>query len=118
MSVSVLTTLTPLTTLLLNGDRVGMPFLFNFFLRVPEITHHCADAPFILLGTKMDLRDDAKVIESMQRRHKRGPITEEEGKQCGSEVGAALYMECSALTLKACRLTIFFTYTVECHYSV
>ena len=51
----------------------------------------------------MDLRDDPKIVESMQRRHKRGPITTEEGKQCASEVGAATYMECSALTLKVVR---------------
>ena len=25
---------------------------------VPEIRHHCADAPLLLVGTKSDLRDD------------------------------------------------------------
>ena len=32
---------------------------------VPEITHHCQKTPFLLVGTQIDLRDDAATIEKL-----------------------------------------------------
>jgi Ras-related C3 botulinum toxin substrate 1 len=32
----------------------------------PEIRHHCPDVPIILLGLKMDLRNDPKTIEELR----------------------------------------------------
>ena len=32
---------------------------------VPEITHHCPRTPFLLVGTKIDLRDDAATVEKL-----------------------------------------------------
>ena len=32
---------------------------------VPEITHHCQKTPFLLVGTQIDLRDDATTIEKL-----------------------------------------------------
>ena len=32
---------------------------------VPEITHHCQKTPFLLVGTQIDLRDDAVTIEKL-----------------------------------------------------
>ena len=34
---------------------------------VPEITHHCQKTPFLLVGTQIDLRDDAATIEKLGR---------------------------------------------------
>ena len=50
-------------------------FIFNLTLSdqshvlilrwVPEITHHCQKTPFLLVGTQIDLRDDAATIEKL-----------------------------------------------------
>merc|ERR1719152_93709 len=65
---------------------------------VPELRYHAPrDVPVILVGTKADLRDDkgtcARLAEKRQR-----PVTREEGEALAHEVGAAAYLECSALT--------------------
>ena len=31
----------------------------------PEITHHCPKTPYLLVGTQMDLRDDATTVEKV-----------------------------------------------------
>jgi Ras-related C3 botulinum toxin substrate 1 len=66
---------------------------------VPEITHHCPNVPKILVGTKLDLRDDKEAIDRLAEK-KMAPITFEQGLQMGKEIGAVKYMECSALTQK------------------
>eukprot|EP01105_Mastigella_eilhardi_P000472 TRINITY_DN10564_c1_g1_i1.p2 TRINITY_DN10564_c1_g1~~TRINITY_DN10564_c1_g1_i1.p2 ORF type:complete len:160 (+),score=52.50 TRINITY_DN10564_c1_g1_i1:303-782(+) len=65
---------------------------------VLEITHHCPKVPFILVGTKTDLRNDKVTLDKLQSRSKRGPITAEEGAAKAKEVGAVCFMETSALT--------------------
>ena len=32
---------------------------------IPEIKHHCPEAPFLLVGTKMDLRNDQEVLSKI-----------------------------------------------------
>merc|ERR1712001_572241 len=34
---------------------------------VPEISHHCQRTPFLLVGTQIDLRDDAATIEKLAK---------------------------------------------------
>ena len=58
---------------------------------VPEIKHHCPGTPFLLVGTKADLRND--VWENDKR-----PITTEMGEKLAKDVDAVKYVECSALT--------------------
>jgi small GTP-binding protein len=62
---------------------------------IPEITHHCPDIPFILVGLKTDLRND---LTSLQHLNSKGqfPITYEQGKLMAKKCGAYKYMECSA----------------------
>jgi Ras-related C3 botulinum toxin substrate 1 len=55
---------------------------------IPEIKHHVPFAPFLLVGTKMDLRCD-NVQQS---------TTTEEGIALAKELNAKQYVECSALT--------------------
>lgn len=40
----------------------------------PEVRHHCPNTPIILVGTKLDLRDDKSTIEKL-RDKKLTPIT-------------------------------------------
>ena len=66
---------------------------------VPEITHHCPDTPFLLVGTKLDLRDDPETLEKLSK-HGLSPITANQGVQLAQDLGATRYVECSALTQK------------------
>jgi len=63
----------------------------------PEVSHHCPNTPLILVGTKMDLREDSSTIEKLAAK-KQAPITYEQGLSMMQEIGAVKYMECSALT--------------------
>ena len=53
--------------------------------------------PIILVGTKLDLRDDEATRESM-RKMRTTPVQYEEGLACSREIRAQKYLECSALT--------------------
>jgi len=64
----------------------------------PEIREHCPKVPFILVGTKADLRDEKKT-DKQSNSSSESMIPYEEGERLAASVGAARYMECSALTL-------------------
>ena len=63
----------------------------------PEITHHCRKVPFILVGTKIEKRNDEDILKKLSQR-KKEPITFEMGKKLAEERGAVKYMECSYVT--------------------
>ena len=66
---------------------------------MPEITHHCQKTPFLLVGTQIDLRDDAATIEKLAK-NKQSPLPQEVGEKLARELRAVRYVECSALTQK------------------
>ena len=45
----------------------------------PEVSHHCPNTPCVLLGTKLDLRDDPETIERLRTRNKCEPISYDQG---------------------------------------
>lgn len=53
--------------------------------------------PIILVGTKLDLRDDESTREGL-RQKKMAPIQYEQAVQVAKDIKAYKYMECSALT--------------------
>jgi cell division control protein 42 len=63
---------------------------------VKEIQKYCPKTPFILVGTKTDLRDDPKEIEKLAKKKER-PIRYEQGERIAKKLKAAKYVECSAL---------------------
>ncbi|ODV89123.1 hypothetical protein CANCADRAFT_53613 [Tortispora caseinolytica NRRL Y-17796] len=65
----------------------------------PEIRHHAPNTPIILVGTKLDLRSNARIIDDLRSR-KQAPITYSQGTQLAREIRAVKYLECSALTQK------------------
>ncbi|KAF0294018.1 Ras-related C3 botulinum toxin substrate 1 [Amphibalanus amphitrite] len=65
----------------------------------PEVRHHCPNTPIILVGTKLDLREDKDTIEKLKEK-KLAPITYPQGLTMAKEVRASKYLECSALTQK------------------
>ncbi|XP_011801108.1 PREDICTED: ras-related C3 botulinum toxin substrate 1-like [Colobus angolensis palliatus] len=62
----------------------------------PEVRHHRPNTPIILVGTKLELRDDKDTIEKLKK--KLTPITYLQGPAIAKEIGALKYLECSALT--------------------
>ena len=72
---------------------VSSPSLQNIKTKwVPEIQHHAPDAPIVLVGTKADLRGDDNVKLTGYL------VSPGDGDAMAREVGAKLYVECSALT--------------------
>ncbi|XP_054257593.1 ras-related protein Rac1-like, partial [Macrosteles quadrilineatus] len=71
----------------------------------PEVRHHCPSTPIILVGTKLDLREDKETIEKLKEK-KLSPITYPQGLSMAKEIGAVKYLECSALTQKGLK-TVF-----------
>ncbi|CAJ0958252.1 unnamed protein product, partial [Mesorhabditis belari] len=65
---------------------------------IPEIRAHCPDAPIILVGTKIDLRDDPT-----QTAEGRAPISRGQGQKTSQRIKAMKYLECSALTQQGLR---------------
>ncbi|KAJ3423858.1 hypothetical protein M0813_09778 [Anaeramoeba flamelloides] len=59
-----------------------------------EIKHHCENTPFILVGTKIDLRNDQGYLQQQGIT----PLTVEQGQKLANEIGAENYCEFSALT--------------------
>jgi GTPase SAR1 family protein len=53
--------------------------------------------PIILVGTKMDLRTNTEVIARLALENQK-PIAPADGQRLAEELGAAKYLECSALT--------------------
>lgn len=66
---------------------------------IPEIRHYCPNTPFVLVGTKADIRKDLSAIKKLEAT---GRVCEfvdpTDAKQKGEELGAARVMECSAKT--------------------
>eukprot|EP00483_Globobulimina_turgida_P010038 UN10057 len=60
---------------------------------VPEIKHHCPEAPFLLVGTKSDLRNDQDISSKVSQ-----ILSQQDGETLAKQVGSVQYCECSALT--------------------
>ncbi|KAF8310818.1 small GTPase Rac1 [Clavulina sp. PMI_390] len=65
----------------------------------PEISHHAPGVPTVLVGTKVDLREDPATIDKLRERRMQ-PISFQGGKSMAADIGAVKYLECSALTQK------------------
>ncbi|XP_041823334.1 cell division control protein 42 homolog [Melanotaenia boesemani] len=66
---------------------------------VPEISHHCPQTPFLLVGTQVDLRDDSNTLEKLAKMNEKA-VTYQNGEEMAHELKAVKYMECSAVTKK------------------
>lgn len=56
----------------------------------PELDHHCPGVPIVLVGTKLDMREESKDESKV--------VTTKEGEKMREEIGAFAYLECSAKT--------------------
>ena len=65
----------------------------------PEIQHYCPGIPIVLVGMKLDLRDDNETIKTLKDQGL-SPITFAQGLATAKEIDAAKYVEVSAVTTK------------------
>jgi cell division control protein 42 len=63
----------------------------------PEVHHHCPGVPCLIVGTQVDLREDASVKDKLSKQ-RMSPVKREDGDRMARELGAVKYVECSALT--------------------
>eukprot|EP00727_Mastigamoeba_balamuthi_P004243 m51a1_g13816 putative ras-related c3 botulinum toxin substrate 1 (488) ;mRNA; r:417087-419081 len=65
---------------------------------VPETRHNCPKATcWLLVGTKTDLRDDPNTLARLAQSNTT-PVSRQEGIDLALQLGAAKYVECSAVT--------------------
>lgn len=62
-----------------------------------EVIHYCPEVPLILVGTKLDLRDDPNTLQKLQALGQQ-PISTQKGQELATKINAYKYMECSAMT--------------------
>jgi len=63
----------------------------------PEVMHFCPEVPQILVGTKLDARNDVALLEKLKSQGQK-PVTNEQGQELARKIKAVKYMECSAKT--------------------
>jgi GTPase SAR1 family protein len=68
----------------------------NIYKWATEIKHYAPETPFILVGTKIDARDDPVVREQLRNRNQ-SPLLPEDGTRMAAEICANKFVECSAL---------------------
>lgn len=61
----------------------------------PEVRHFCPGLPVILVGCKVDLREDAEIIKELAKL-KQTPVEEDQGRSMATRIEAKDYIECSA----------------------
>jgi Ras-related C3 botulinum toxin substrate 1 len=62
---------------------------------VDEVTHHSPNAPYFLVGTQIDERENPIVLNDLKQRGKNF-LTHEDGVQAAKDIGAIGYFEISA----------------------
>ena len=66
---------------------------------IPEIQLNCPDVPFVILATKIDLRDDEEILNLLKEKNTT-IVTFDEGRKLAIDNNASGYYECSASTYK------------------
>lgn len=61
----------------------------------PELAHHAEGVPFLIVGTKSDLRDDEAQVQALKEKGKYKSF--DELQTAALAMGAQKYLECSAL---------------------
>ncbi|KAI6682910.1 hypothetical protein NL676_028823 [Syzygium grande] len=62
---------------------------------IPELQHHAPGIPIVLVGTKMDLREDKHYLADHPGLV---PVTTSQGEELRKQIGATYYIECSSKT--------------------
>ncbi|KAJ2540807.1 GTP-binding protein Rho1, partial [Coemansia sp. RSA 1878] len=62
---------------------------------IDEVLQYAAGVPILLVGLKEDLRRNQQIINQLKRDHQ-APTTREQALKVASDIGAHMYLECSA----------------------
>ena len=62
-----------------------------------ELKYSCPNVPVILVGNKIDIRNDLSVLKKMEQ-YKEVPISHRDGIVLAREINAVKYLECSSYT--------------------
>ncbi|CAG2205800.1 RAC2 [Mytilus edulis] len=65
---------------------------------IPEVRHHCPSTPIVLVGTKVDMRQDECPRKSKHIDKNSNLVSFSEGQSLANKVQAVKYLECSAKT--------------------
>merc|ERR550532_657925 len=68
----------------------------------PELKHFCPKVPIVLVGNKLDLRNNPDTLESLAKL-KQQPVPVSAGQEMATRIGAFAYLECSARTKEGAR---------------
>ena len=71
----------------------------------PELKHYRPEVPVVLVGTKLDLREDSDTITDLKMREL-SPVAHHQGLAMAADIKAVNYIECSALT-QTCLNNVF-----------
>ncbi|KAF7584439.1 GTP-binding protein RHO1 domain protein [Clavispora lusitaniae] len=64
---------------------------------ISEVLHFCQGVPIILVGCKVDLRNDPATIKALAQENQQ-PVSSSEGEAVAQKIGTQYYLECSART--------------------
>ncbi|CDY69676.1 BnaCnng64730D, partial [Brassica napus] len=71
---------------------------------IPELEHYAPGVPIVLVGTKLDLRDDKQFFVDHPGAV---PITNAQGEELKKLIGAPAYIECSSKSQEVRRILPF-----------
>ncbi|XP_074588010.1 rac-like GTP-binding protein 7 isoform X2 [Curcuma longa] len=81
---------------LLAFSLISKPSYENIYKKwVPELRHYAPAVPIVLVGTKLDLREDKQYFLDHPGA---APIATAQGEELKKMIGAAIYVECSSKT--------------------
>uniref|UniRef100_A0A9I9CR64 Rac-like GTP-binding protein RAC13 n=1 Tax=Cucumis melo TaxID=3656 RepID=A0A9I9CR64_CUCME len=84
----------------------------NIFKKwLPELKHYAPNVPIVLVGTKLDLREDREYLIDHPGAT---PITAAQGEELRKMIGAITYIECSSKTQKSALNNVTYTKFDKC----
>ncbi|XP_017591511.1 PREDICTED: rho-related GTP-binding protein RhoE [Corvus brachyrhynchos] len=78
-----------------------------------EIQEFCPNTKMLLVGCKSDLRTDVSTLVELSN-HRQTPVSYDQGANMAKQIGAATYIECSALQSENSVRDIFHVATLAC----
>ncbi|NXX75938.1 RND3 protein, partial [Urocolius indicus] len=81
--------------------------------KASEIQEFCPNTKMLLVGCKSDLRTDVSTLVELSN-HRQTPVSYDQGTNMAKQIGAATYIECSALQSENSVRDIFHVATLAC----